>query len=581
MQSLVTVNGIYYFRLRVPHDVKNWFPSPILKKSLAVRRYDLAKSLARTLLGKTERVFMVIRSKVLDDAAVSKIVKEFMESTLELTYTKMDDAIIESSDIMQQMYAAAKGPVVSAVISRNEVGGLHDFGFTGVSADYLCQTAGYETEPSTPLFKKLVHQLAIAKKDIILTLQERLENGDSAYDAKVRAVEQQRQEERSKSHTLSDITTAFVESKRLVIGKGRKSKLQEKMNKITECFQHETGKADILLSEITYDLTVKVGKRIAEYPCYRETKFTGQTLKEIYASGKVQLPSAVTVREELSRLSGLFEFGLRTKEGLRANYAKGLAEVVVGKTRGKPSAAKDIFRTPDINEILRGLLVLKDKGQFDGNAHLPFITLIGLYSGARINEICQLRVTDITEVDGLYCFNHVEEENDDKSLKNNNSIRENPIHPTLIDLGLIRFRDSQRAKGYTGLWEGVNKISCDYYEAHGNHSHYVSKWWNNTFKSKLSLSNPEKQTFHSTRHTFINWFKQNVRPLDYEARNALSGHLDKHDIAAMELQGYDAESEGEVTYSKGLNVKRQLELLKRLDYGIDTALLDRLAGKEY
>ena len=91
--------------------------------------------------------------------------------------------------------------------------------------------------------------------------------------------------------------------------------------------------------------------------------------------------------------------------------------------------------------------------------------------------------------------------------------------------------------------------------------------------TKLKLMNPEKQTFHSTRHTFVNWFKQNLRQLDYAARNALSGHLDKDDVAAMELQGYDRNAESEKTYSKDLNVTRQMDTLKLLDYGIDLSPL--------
>lgn len=568
---LVKINDTYYFRLRIPKDVLRYFRRSEIVKSTHSKKYMQAKSLVRGLLGKTENLFMVLRSKSLDDSAIHKIVKEFIESTLELKYDSAEDHITSAAmqDVMQDIYTDTEKMVVAGVKARGEVNGLNVMGFSAVGADYLCEKAGYEAEEGSPLYKKLQHEVAIAKRDILVTLQERLATGNSAYDEKVRAANHLRQEERSKSHTLSDLTAAYVEAKRLVTGTGRKSKLQEKMDKITECFQYETGKTDILLSEITYDLTVKVGKRIANYPSYRETRFPGKTLKEIYVSGNVQLPGTVTVREELSRLSGLFDFALRTKEGLRANYAAKLSEVVVGKTKGKPSAAKDVFRSADIAEILRVLRVFQDKGAFAGCPHLPFITLIGLYSGARINEICQLRVTDIIKVDGLWCFNHVEEESDDKSLKNNNSIRTNPVHPTLIDLGLIRFRDAQAAKGYTGLWEGAKKISCDYYEKHGNHSHYVSKWWCGTFKSKLALSNPAKQTFHSTRHTFIDWFYQNIKPLDYEARNALSGHLDKDDLAAMELQGYDADSEAEITYTKGLNVRRQMDLLETLDYGVD------------
>lgn len=571
MSALVKINDTYYFRLRIPKDLRTYFHRSEIVKSTRTTKYRQAKGLARSLLGKIEALFMVIRSKALDDAVVTKIVREFVESTLELKYDKVDELVNspDSYDSMQEIYADAQKSILKAVKDRSEVGGWHMMGFTGVAADYLCHSAGYDIEEETPQFKKLVHQLAIAKKEIIQTLQERLDTGDSAYDSKQRIIKEKKMEELGKSNTLSELIAAYCRSKEGVTGKGRKSKLSEKMDKIMECFQLETGKQDLLLSEITYDLTERVGRMIAKYPLYRNSRYKGKTLIQIFAMEDIEHSSNVTAREELYRLSGLYDFAVSKLEGLRKNYAINLGEIILGKEKAKASSARDIFQPADIHQIIRVLGVFKDKGLFEKNPHLLFITLIGFYGGPRINEVCQLKIHDIMQVDGLWCFNHLEEESADKSLKNKNSIRTNPIHPVLLEFGLLRFRESQIAKGYTDLWDGAKNHRCDFYAKSGNCSHYVSKWWNGTFKAKLSLTNPEKQTFHSTRHTFINWFKQHVRPLDYEARNALSGHLDKDDLAALALQGYDAESEGEVTYSKGLNVKRQMELLEKLDYGID------------
>jgi integrase len=155
-----------------------------------------------------------------------------------------------------------------------------------------------------------------------------------------------------------------------------------------------------------------------------------------------------------------------------------------------------------------------------------------------------------------------------KSLKNANSKRINPIHPNLIKIGLITFLMHQKGKGYTRLWEGVRHNSCDYYyDKQGNHSHYFDKWFNDTFKHHLRLSNPSKQTFHSFRHTFLDWYNQNVDiATHWQAITALSGHLDEDD---MRIFGIDPNSMSRKRYSKELNVKKQYESLKLLDYGID------------
>lgn len=569
MQSLTKLNGIYYFRLRVPKNLMQWFPSPTLKKSLQTKKYGYAKSQARHLLGEAERVFALIRSKTLDADAVRKIIAEFMGACLELKYDAPSEVISapEMEDTMREIYHGAQNEALNAVKRRRDTF-LSHLPLSGISAEYLCQKAGYGTDVSSPEYKRLVHELAIAKRDIIATLQERLETGDSVHDKVQRAQQAKAKEERSKSNTLSELIQSYAEVKSNVTGRNRNTKVPEKMGKFLECFQYETGKKDILLADIDYQLTVRVGKRLALYPSYRHTRYKGKSLDEIYKLDNLRYPSVSTVNEELYRLSGLFDFALTKLEGLKKNYAKNLGEVITGRVKSKDSDARDIFRPDDIQEIIRGLRAFRDKGYFAKNAHLPFITLIGLYSGARINEICQLKVDDLQEVEGIWCFCH-SENSQGKSLKNKNSFRTNPIHPTLLDFGLLRFRDSQVEKGYSGLWEGVERHSCEFNAKAGNCSKFVGKWWNDTFKAKLSLSNPEKQTFHSTRHTFINWFRQNVKLLDYDARNALSGHLDQDDAAALRFQGYDPDSEGEKTYSKGLNVDRQLKLLQQLDYGID------------
>ena len=70
--------------------------------------------------------------------------------------------------------------------------------------------------------------------------------------------------------------------------------------------------------------------------------------------------------------------------------------------------------------------------------HLPYywIPLIGLFTGMRINEICQLRIDDVYKDGKHYVFNIIESK--DTTLKNSSSERIIPVHPILIKL---RFHD--------------------------------------------------------------------------------------------------------------------------------------------
>lgn len=581
MLGLVKIRDMYYFRLRVPHDVKQWFPSPVLKKSLKVRKFDLAKRLARGLLGESERVFTMIRSKTLDAAGIQKIIADFMESVLELKYDAAEDVLDESQDIMQEIYAESHKDAVDKVRRRGRSKPATStfasdavccsatfepsmLPFTHIPADHLCETAGYAVDPSSPEFKMLLHQLAIAKRDIIDTLQERLDTGDSTYDKKAR----EKEAAKPKSHTLNEALQAYITDKGRVLRKRK-----EKAAKLLECFQCETNKSDISLADIDRELTRRVALRLQKYPLHRNLKYKGLSLDQIEKLEGVRYPALTTQSEELFFMSSVYDFAINNFDGLTRNFAKGLADKLVDDDKRKANEYRDIFRPDDLQEILRELRRRKDKGEFAKNPHLLFIPLIAMFQGCRANEICQLHVTDIECTEGSWCIN-INEDTDEKSVKNENSRRINPIHPALVDLGLIRFWESQKAKGCVRLWEGEGKISCAYYDAKGNSAHYFTKWFNNTFKKQLKLSNPEKQSFHSFRHTVANWFYQNLKMVEHaEAVTAILGHLNKEDQVTLKSLGWNIKAETFATYAKELNLKKQLETLQLLDYGIDLSEL--------
>lgn len=65
-----------------------------------------------------------------------------------------------------------------------------------------------------------------------------------------------------------------------------------------------------------------------------------------------------------------------------------------------------------------------------------WVPWLGAYSGARVSELCQLRVDDVVEVDGIWCMKFDPEAG---PLKNNSSERTIPLHPALVDGGFLTF----------------------------------------------------------------------------------------------------------------------------------------------
>lgn len=67
-----------------------------------------------------------------------------------------------------------------------------------------------------------------------------------------------------------------------------------------------------------------------------------------------------------------------------------------------------------------------------------WVCMIALFTGARANSAITLQYNDITEKDGIWCINFIEN-HPIKHLKNEASERIVPIHPQLLDLGFVDY----------------------------------------------------------------------------------------------------------------------------------------------
>lgn len=120
--------------------------------------------------------------------------------------------------------------------------------------------------------------------------------------------------------------------------------------------------------------------------------------------------------------------------------------------------------------------------------------LLGMFTGARLNEICQLDIADIQQQDGIWFLNITDEGDGNKTVKAKASRRKVPLHTELIRLGFIDFVDSRR----TG-----KRLFPDYsYNSNGGYGRSLGRWYNESFMPKLGIKKPGI-VFHSLRHTLV------------------------------------------------------------------------------
>ncbi|MDQ1154191.1 site-specific integrase [Brevundimonas sp. SORGH_AS_0993] len=180
-----------------------------------------------------------------------------------------------------------------------------------------------------------------------------------------------------------------------------------------------------------------------------------------------------------------------------------------------------------------------------------WIPLIALYSGMRLNEICQLDVADVRNVEGVDCFwitGGSTQSSGDKRLKTASSERLIPIHPRLIAMGFMAFV-SERVGGKK-LFHELPRSKAGYY------SDSYSKWFAR-FLVKAGAARP-KTCFHSFRHCYRDALRN--AGVEHEAALALGGWAVSH---------RDGESVSDA-YGKGLGVARLAKAISCLDYhGLD------------
>ena len=75
-----------------------------------------------------------------------------------------------------------------------------------------------------------------------------------------------------------------------------------------------------------------------------------------------------------------------------------------------------------------------------------WIALLGLYTGARANEICQLYADDVVLVDNIWCIK-VQSGRPDQKLKTDNSKRLIPIHAVVLEAGFLAFVQERVGEG--------------------------------------------------------------------------------------------------------------------------------------
>jgi len=220
-------------------------------------------------------------------------------------------------------------------------------------------------------------------------------------------------------------------------------------------------------------------------------------------------------------LNGIFDFAKSIGDYPDIDAPSRKHNLIDNKT--KKEKPRNPFTTEELRKIFapENLPVNSHPEQF-------FAPILGLFTGARISEICQLHTIDIGKKDQFYTISINDEEL--KRIKSPASRRIIPIHPILEEIGFIDYLEDMKKFG-NYIFPTVNPDKYGYFGKEPGR-----RWAK--YLDKLGITDPTK-VFHSFRST------ANIKLMDNgieeEKRCAFIGH--DHNTVNSKIYGHKGNTE--------------------------------------
>ncbi|PTU02837.1 integrase [Pseudomonas sp. HMWF031] len=294
----------------------------------------------------------------------------------------------------------------------------------------------------------------------------------------------------------------------------------------------------------------------------------------ILAKGGDRRIDAGTVEKLMVRLGALHGFAFK-KELTKIHPDTPDRKSPDRNPPGKKPVEK-AFTTSDLQAIFSGYLytgteLIKSNAVFPYQFWLP---VLGLYTGGRLNELCQLDTEDVSklEPEGIWTISMMDDELDrplPKSLKNQSSRRTLPIHSELIRMGFLAFVEQATKEGREKLFSdgltynpkkgwgsNATHFFCRFPSASTKASGYFFKCG---IRERDADGKTDSKNFHSFRHTFT----------DLARESGAEAYL-----VLPDLTGHSRGKEGQVAkYGNGFTQVKKQAVLEGLTIPVDLSTI--------
>lgn len=197
--------------------------------------------------------------------------------------------------------------------------------------------------------------------------------------------------------------------------------------------------------------------------------------------------SSKTAYDRFTWVKTLLKYAYRDLELIGRHPWEGIELFKETTKQRRPWSDKELQTLFD-QDLFRQFRLPKDWRS--GNEAAYWIPLLGLYTGARLSELAQLRTIDIYVAEEIPVIS-ISNIGTGQKVKTSASVRVIPIHSELVRLGLLDYLEKIKAKEHDSLWPELKQRK----DKPGG---YFSNWFGE-YRADIGLSGyPD---FHCFRHT--------------------------------------------------------------------------------
>ena len=273
---------------------------------------------------------------------------------------------------------------------------------------------------------------------------------------------------------------------------------------------------DTRAAAITPDMCGEFRDILAALPRDLSKRFAAsQTLTSIVAMAKddkMRTLARATQETYLGALRDLMRWGEEYRHIPKSPVPSDLKSLTSDRPRSRVDFSEAQLLAITEAEFMRGWDRMKFSSEpADGlsEAIRYWVPRIGLFTGMRQNEICQLDVADVRHTASGVRYFLVDDDQPDKQLKNKTSRRAVPIHDRLIGADFLKYAALVEKAGHRKLFPGL-KLS-----AYGHYGEQFSKWITRQLRG---AGFPAGVDFHAFRHTFAQGLRHIDAPIEVAGR---------------------------------------------------------------